>query len=55
MGESGVAGLQIETRLPGGTLCQPSISQKTSFRGELKLTIREQPRRTASYVQPDDP
>jgi hypothetical protein len=58
--ESGLAGLQIETRLPGGTLDQPSNSFKPaayikSGLNEFRSATREQPRRTASFLQSDDP
>jgi len=50
--EGGVAGLLVETWLPGGT--QTTDLSTNLLRGG-KSTVREQPRHTAGYHQPGDP
>ena len=53
--KSGLAGLQVATRLPEGTPNKPSYLRLTSVSKRLRLIFREQPRRTAGLLQLEDP
>jgi hypothetical protein len=62
MGKGGVVGLQVETRLPGGTIKptqlitnKPKKIYSKDLSVKANLAVTEQPRHTASLHQPDDP